>query len=86
MIKLFIKKHISKLTKEDIIYFSKKNDIYLDSNDIDIIFKYIKNSYENILYNPDKTITDIDKYMSDNCKDKVKSLYLLYYNKYKHYL
>lgn len=86
MIKLFIKKHIAKLTKDDVIHYSKENNIYLNDNEVDIVFNYIKNNYETILYNPDKTLSDINKYISDKSKEKVKNLYLLYREKYKNYL
>ena len=38
-----IKNYVDKLTKEDIINYSKKEDIFLIVNEINVIYIYIKN-------------------------------------------
>lgn len=83
MINLFIKKILKNLSIDDIFYYAKENNINLTNKEADIIYNYIKTNYNTILYDFDKTNSDIDKYLNNN---DIKKLYELYYNKYKNYL
>ena len=86
MINLFIKRYVSKITKDDIISYGKQNNIILTNNDVDTIYSYIKNNYHIIINDKEKTLHDIDTLLCKDYKDKVKELYLLYRDKYKNYL
>ena len=52
-----IKNYVDKLTKEDIINYSKKEDIFLNDNEINVIYDEIKNKKFN-----DNLINDIINY------------------------
>jgi hypothetical protein len=80
MEELFLKSYVSRLTKEDIIEYLKKEDIKVTENEINIIYEYIK-KYFMIFYKGDPT------YLFDELRNKLneetynKALEL--YQKYK---
>ena len=46
-----ISNYISKLDKNNITYFALKNDIRLNDNELDYVYKTIKNDYKILLSN-----------------------------------
>lgn len=77
-----IEHYINKLTKEDIIDFSIKNDIILNNNELIYLYKIIKEKYK-ILLNGDTSIfNEIKDNININAYNKIIELY----NKYKNYL
>ncbi len=80
MNRFIIKKYIDKLTKQDIINYIYKQNIELSPNEIDIIYYYIKNKYNEFLNGNDQNILI-------ELKQKVspKTYHILkdYYNSYK---
>ena len=82
-----IEKYLSKLTKDDLILFAFKNDIILNSLEVDYIYNIIKNKYQ-ILLSDDYEIIfkDATNYITKNNLKKIYNLYLDYRNKYKNYL
>lgn len=83
---IFIKKYIDKLTINDIKNYCKQNNIVINDNELNIIYNYIKKNYITILENPNKTLDDASKLLSHNTYLNIKNLYLIYRDKYKHYL
>ena len=78
-----IENYIKKISKDDIILFAFKNDIILKPNEVDYLYKTIKNDYKILLSNNyqevfDKAINYIDK---NNLK-KIYNLFLDYRAKY----
>ena len=77
-----IEHYINKLTKEDIIEFSIKNDIILNNDELIYLYKIIKEKYK-ILLNGDTSIfNEIKDNININAYNKIIELY----NKYKNYL
>ena len=54
-----IKNYVSKMTKEDVLKFTQKNDIYLNEYELDFIYRFIKKNYEAVYANPN---IDLSKY------------------------
>ena len=87
MYKNIIKKYIKNINLSDINSFALKHNISLTNDEANIIYNYIKNDYETILYgdstnifNELKTKLDEDKYI------KISNLFNEFKNKYKIYL
>jgi len=74
-----IKNYIKKMTINDIKDFLNKEKLEYDNNDINILFVYIKNNYENIINNPIDVMTNIKSEVSK----KTFNTILILYNKYK---
>jgi hypothetical protein len=81
-----IKKYVSMLTIKDISDFGIKNDIYLDNDELNVLYDVIKNNYE-ILLNDDKRVFKYleGKIRTDNL-NKIKTLFYGYKEKYQNYL
>ena len=47
-----IKEEIKKLTKEDIVNFGKKYNVYLNKKELDFVYDLVKNNNQEILSNP----------------------------------
>jgi hypothetical protein len=81
-----IKKYVSMLTIKDISDFGIKNDIYLDNDELNVLYDVIKNNYE-VLLNDDKRVFKYleGKIRTDNL-NKIKTLFYGYKEKYQNYL
>lgn len=87
MYKFLIAQYINKLSIEDVNNFAIKNNIYLEKNELDIIFKTLKNNWETILYHNPKPIFDnLKTKLNPNSYQKGLVLYQTYYEMYKNYL
>ena len=82
MNKLLIYKYIERIKKEDIANYSLSQNINLTTNELDIIYDYIKNKTNEILNNPSKLIDEIKDKVSINVYNKIVELY----DKYKDYI
>lgn len=82
MNKLLIYKYIERIKKEDIANYSLSQNINLTTNELDIIYDYIKNKTNEILNNPLHLIDEIKDKVSINVYNKIVELY----NKYKDYI
>ena len=83
----FIKKYIDKISISDINSFSLKNNISLNNNELNLIYKYVKNDWKTIIYgnynsilNDLKSKIDIDKYK------KIEQLFYKFKSKYQNLL
>ena len=83
MFKKIIINYINNLTIKNILDFSLKNNINLSTNELNYIYKIIKNDYEILLSDNYKDIFEksINYIKEDNLK-KIYNLYLDYRNKY----
>lgn len=77
-----IEHYINKLTKEDIIDFSIKNDIILNNDELIYLYKIIKEKYKIILSGDTSIFNEIKDNININTYNKIIELY----NKYKNYL
>jgi hypothetical protein len=87
MHKFFISQYISRLTKEDVKQFAIKNNIYLNDQELDIIYQNLKEHWETVLYgNPTPLFKQLKTKLSTESYQKGITLYEYYHNLYKDYL
>ena len=84
--KSLIKNYVSKLSKEKLDNFAKKNDIILNENEINYLLNLIKNNIDDLLKNDKKYLSKIKNNISNTNYEKIYKLYTYYKNKYKDYL
>lgn len=80
MNRFIIKKYINKLTKQDIINYTYKQNIELSTKEIDIIYYYIKNKYNEFLNGNEQNIL---KELKQKVSPKTYQILEEYYNTYK---
>ena len=78
MNKLIIYQYINKIKREDIINFSKTRGIELSSDELEIIYYYVKNEYKRFFYNPLEVLNEISKKVSNNTYNEIINLYNTY--------
>ena len=78
MNKLIIYQYINKIKREDIINFSKTRGIELSSDELEIIYYYIKNEYKRFFNNPLEVLNEISKKVSNNTYNEIVNLYNTY--------
>ena len=82
MYSILIKNFVAKLTHEDIVSFSKNNNITLTNNEVNYLYNTIKKDYQLIL-NGDKIVFDnLKNNISSNNYDRIISLYNHYKSVY----
>ena len=86
MLESFIKNYTKKITKNDIINFSKKENIELNSDELNIIYDQIHNNIDNLIKNQEKEIEKIKDKLSNTTYLKLLNLVKTYKEKYKDYL
>ena len=80
MNRLLIYEYIKKLRKEDIINYCNRMNIFINDNELEIIYCYIKNDYKRFFNNPEDVIREIKNKLSDNTYNELMELY----DKYKY--
>lgn len=83
MKKELIKNYISKITKDDIISYIAKENVYANEEEVDLIYNAIKNDYEYLLNN------DFMKYISNyklNINEDLYNKIIEKYNEYKKFI
>ena len=78
MNKNVILNYINKINKTDIINYAQKQGIIINNNDVDIIYYYIKNKYNDFLNNPQDILNEIQDNISNNIYLKLLELYEKY--------
>ena len=87
MISRLIEKNIKSLTKEDILHYSKNENIILNDNEVEIIYNIIKNDYKILLYvNSEPIFNNLKSRINPTAYKKIYELYNFYKDKYKNYL
>ncbi|MBE6161477.1 MAG: DUF2624 family protein [Firmicutes bacterium] len=82
-----IESYINKLSLYDINNFAIKNNIYLNKDELEFVYSYIKNNYKTILNN--KGNINLEQYKTKFSEEnfvKINNLFNEYYKKYKNYL
>ena len=72
--------YIKKIKKEDIYNYSIKQDIFLSNKEIDIIYDYINNRYDDIINYPENVLLEVKDKLSIKTYNKLLELY----NKYEY--
>ena len=80
MNKLIIINYIKRLTKNDIMNYCYNNNIPLTNEELDVIYYYIKNRYNEFLEGKQKELLEEIKY---KVKSATYNKILELYNKYK---
>ena len=84
MYELIIANYINNLTQNDIFYFGMKNNIKLNNQELEYVFKTIKNNYKFLLGNDYEIVfTEAKNYLTYENYNKIYNLYLSYREKYK---
>lgn len=87
MYELIINNYINNLTKNDIVYFGLKNGIELTNQELDYVYKTIKNDYKVLLSDNYECIFNEGKnYLSSENYIKICNLFMDYRNKFKNFL
>lgn len=77
-----LKDYVSKLKKEDIIKFVENNNYQVSNKEIDTIYFYIKNYWEELLNNNEGIWNQLKNDISENTYLEIMKLV----NKYKKFL
>lgn len=83
MNKLIILKYINKLSKDDIYLFGKKQGVILTRDEINVIYKYIKERYNEFL---NGNQIQIFEEIKEKIKPKTYSVIIDLFYKYKNYI
>ena len=87
MHKLFIENYIKQINKSDILVFANKNNIQLSEKDVDILYHYLKNKWQDLLYgNSTKIFNELEKQFDSEKFLAIKNLYYFYFDKYQDFL
>ena len=80
MNRIFIYEYINRLKRDDIVKFCNIKGISVSNNEIDIVYKYIKNDYKRFFDTPMEVLNEIKSKVSSNTFNEI----ILLYEKYKH--
>ena len=82
-----LENYINKLTINDIILFSNRNNIPLSSKEISYIYNTIKHDYKTLLSdNYDEVFLKSQNYIGEEKLKKIYNLFLDYRSKYHNFL
>ena len=77
--KNIIYEYIKRIKKEDIFSYGIKEKISLTSEEVDIIYDYITNRYDDIINNPLSVLLEV----KNNIRKETYNKLLVLYDKYK---
>lgn len=80
--KSIIINYIENIKKEDIFNYGMKQGIKLDNNEINIIYDYINNRYDDIINNTCNVLLEVKNKLSISTYNKLLELY----DKYKYFI
>nr|MBP3258788.1 hypothetical protein [Bacilli bacterium] len=82
-----IKNYINNISIDGLNILLTKNDIYLNNDELNILYKYLKNDWYTFIYNdPTPILNDIKNRFTPDNYNKLYELYILAKEKYKNYL
>lgn len=82
MNRLIIYQYINRLDKEDIVRYCNSHGIFVDNNDLDVVYYYIKNDYKRFFNNPMGVLDEVKYKVSDYTYNEIMKLY----DKYKNFI
>lgn len=80
----FIERYIQKIKKEDIYNYASNEGINLTTNELDILYTYLKTYYKSFLRNKNIRLTlinELKEKVSIPVSNKLDELYILYKDK-----
>ena len=78
MYKQILKTYVEKLKKEDVIKFIENNNYNVSNKEIDVIYFYIKNYWEDFYYNNKQVWDRLHNDISENTYNQIIQLYKKY--------
>ena len=87
MHRLLIENYIKQISKQDILEFASKNNIQLEKQEQDILYHYLKNNWQDLLYGNSRSIfKELEEKLGSEKFNILKSLYDFYFEKYRDFL
>ena len=87
MHRLLIENYIKQISKQDIKEFANKNNIHLSEKDQDILYHYLMNNWQDLLYgNYRELFSELEVHIDKDKFLKIKDLFNFYFNKYQNLL
>ncbi|MBR2678628.1 MAG: DUF2624 family protein [Bacilli bacterium] len=80
--KELVRKYIHNLTKNDLEKFASKNNIVYTKEELDIVYLFIMNNYEDLLNENIKVFETIRPKISNTLYKRLLNLYIDYKQKY----
>lgn len=82
-----IERYMNKISITDVDNFAKKNNIFLNNEELEFTYQFVKKNWQPIIANPSSLNFDRykDKFSEENLL-KIKKLFKEYSIKYKNYL
>ena len=81
-----IENYIQNIRKKDIYAFALKNDILLTEKEQDILYHYLQNNWEEILYGNSRDFVSLENHIDKDKFLKIKDLFDVYFEKYHNLL
>lgn len=82
-----LKSYINNMSIDDLVILLEKKDIHLNSDELNVIYKYLKNDWYTFIYEDNTNIlNDLKSKLSSNNYNKLYELYIMAKEKYRNYL
>ena len=82
MNRLIIYQYINRLRKEDIVRYCNNHGIFVDNNDLEVVYNYVKNDYKRFFDNPINVLNEVKYKVSNYTYGKIMEVY----DKYKSFI
>ena len=82
---ILLKEYINKLNIDKLNEIAFNNNVYLDNKELNILYKYIKERYQDFINNPDIIINELKKELSSSNYNKLLTIYNQYKEKIRKY-
>lgn len=79
MNRLIIYQYINRLRKEDIVRYCNSHGIFVNNNDLDVVYDYAKNDYKRFFSDPMGVLNEVKGKVSDYTFGEIMKMY----DKYK---
>ncbi len=82
-----IQEYIKNLSINDVKTFAVKNNVFLNDNEINLIYYHITNNWKIILYgNSEEVFNDLKSKLNPTQYNQIESLYKKFKNRYSSFL
>jgi hypothetical protein len=82
-----LENYINKITIDDVLKFAEKNGAHLSGEELNLIYKYVKNDWETIIFgNPSHIFEILKQNLSKENYKIAHSLFVSYKEKFQNYL
>jgi len=82
MNRLIIYQYINRLRKEDIVRYCNSHGIFVNNNDLDVVYDYVKNDYKRFFNDPMNVLNEVKYKVSDYTYNEIMKMY----DKYKSFI